>query len=191
MPIYHLFMEAAYEIGRQSRAHHACTVPLQRRPDAKGVERQDARRRASASRAFRARFKTLVSGTHGSDQGGIVVTHRDPERVLGPIGTFHSAHWGGVTILDRKTGPSRARPDSDVVRGARLYTKKMHEDHPAAAALIGSPSDKSSIRTAAFAELPFIFHESAPKDEGTVRQVYGLAEKKCAYRFIRRITSWL
>lgn len=185
-PIYHLFMDAAYEVGRQ-----VVVITPARFLSNAGQTPKAWNTKMLADEHLRVAYFEPDSGKlfpqlADTIKGGIVVTHRDSERVLGPIGTFtrhpalnkilHKVEVAGATSL--VTVVSSGVPNS--------YTKKMHEEHPEAADLIGSPNDKASIRTAAFSELPFIFHESEPEDEQAYVQVYGLAGKKRAYRFIRR-----
>lgn len=185
-PIYHLFMDAAYEVGRQ-----AVIITPARFLSNAGQTPKAWNTKMLADEHLRVAYFEPDSGKlfpqlADTIKGGIVVTHRDSEQVLGPIGTFtrHPALNKIMHKVEATDGASLITVVSSGVPNA--YTKKMHEDHPEAAALIGSPNDKSSIRTAAFTELPFIFHESVPEDEITYAQVYGLAGKKRAYRFIQR-----
>lgn len=185
-PLYHLFMDAAYEVGQQ-----AVIITPARFLSNAGQTPKSWNAKMLADKHLRVAYfepdsSKLFPQLADTIKGGIVVTHRDSEQVLGPIGTFtrHPALNLILHKVETAGSPSLITVVSSGVPNA--YTTKMHEDYPEAAALIGSPNDKSSIRTAAFAELPFIFHESEPSDGRNYAQVYGLADKKRAYRFIRR-----
>jgi hypothetical protein len=185
-PIYHLFMDAAYEVGRQ-----AIIITPARFLSNAGQTPKAWNTKMLADEHLRVAFFEPDSGKlfpqlADTIKGGIVVTQRDSEQVLGPIGTF-ARHPALMNIMLRIEATGGASLISVVSSGVpNSYTRKMHEDHPEAAALIGSPNDKSSIRTAAFTELPFVFHREAREDEEAYTPVYGLAGKKRAYRFIKR-----
>lgn len=185
-PLYHLFMDAAYEVGQQ-----AVIITPARFLSNAGQTPKAWNAKMLADEHLRVAHFEPDSGKLFPDvtdtiKGGIVVTHRDSERLLGPIGTFtrHPALNGVLHKVEAIGDASLITVVSSGVPYA--YTQRMHDDHPEAAALIGSPNDKSSIRTAAFTELPFIFHESEPADGLSYAKVYGLAGKNRAYRLIRR-----
>ena len=85
-PVYHLFMDAAYEVGKKvvlitprASSFNAGFTP-------EGLEREDARRPPSECRHYAPNSDELFPGT--DIKGGIVVTYRDEDRGGEPIGTF-------------------------------------------------------------------------------------------------------
>lgn len=185
-PLYHLFMDAAYELGRQ-----AVIITPARFLSNAGQTPKAWNEKMLADEHLEVAFFEPDSGklfpqVTDTIKGGIVVTRRDSEQVLGPIGTFFR-HPALKTALDKVAIVGEPSLMAIMSSGVPYsYTAKMHEEHPEAAPLIGSPNDKSSIRTAAFSELPFIFHAAQPVDGHGYVQVYGLADSKRTSRYVRR-----
>lgn len=125
----------------------------------------------------------LFPGLADPIKGGIVVTHRDSERVLGPIGTFtrHPALKGILRRVDRASDESLMSVVS--AKGAFRYTDKMFEDHPNASEIIPGGSSNMVV---GFSTLPFLWHVGQPSDDHLYATVHGLDSTRRTSRYIRR-----
>lgn len=181
-PIYHLFMDAAYEIGRQ-----VIIITPARFLSNAGQTPKEWNAKMLADEHLRvAHFEpdsgVLFPGLTDTIKGGIVVTHRDSEQILGPIGTFtrHPALYETLHKVDRANGKSLMAAVSS--KGAFRYTDKMFEDHPNASELIPSGSSNMIV---GLNNLPFLWHIDRPNDGRVYATMHGLDSTKRASRFIR------
>ncbi|OLT21084.1 restriction endonuclease [Ornithinimicrobium sp. CNJ-824] len=182
-PLYHLFMDAAYEIGRQ-----AIIITPARFLSNAGQTPKAWNAKMLADEHLRVAYfepdsGVLFPGLADTIKGGIVVTHRDSEQVLGPIGTFtrHPALNGILHKVDRPNGGSLMAAVSS--KGAFRYTDKMFEDHPNASEMIPGGSSNMVV---GFNNLPFLWRIDRPNDGHVYAIMHGLDSTKRASRFIRR-----
>lgn len=182
-PLYHLFMDAAYEVGQQ-----AVIITPARFLSNAGQTPKVWNEKMLADQHLRVAYfepdsGKLFPGVEDTIKGGIAVTHRDSERVLGPIGTFtrHPALNEIVRKVDRLGGESLAKVVSS--KGAFRYTDKMFEDHPNASAMIPSGSSNMVV---GFNTLPFLWHIDKPDDGHCYTPMAGLDGAKRTSRFVRR-----
>ena len=182
-PIYHLFMDAAYEIGRQV----VIITPARFLSNAGQTPKEWNAKMLADEHLRVAHFEpdsgVLFPGLTDTIKGGIVVTHRDSEQILGPIGTFtrHPALYETLRRVDQANGESLMAAVSS--KGAFRYTDKMFADHPEASELIPSGSSNMIV---GFSNLPFLWHIDRPKDGSVYANMHGLDSTKRASRFIRR-----
>lgn len=182
-PLYHLFMDAAYEVGRQ-----AVIITPARFLSNAGQTPKVWNAKMLADKHLRvAHFEPdsgkLFPEVDDTIKGGIAVTHRDSESILGPIGTFtrHPALDGIVQKVDSVRGESLAEVVSS--KGAFRYTDRMFEEHPEASALIPSGSSNMIV---GFNTLPFLWHTDKPDDGHDYAPMAGLDGIKRTLRFVRR-----
>ena len=184
MPIYHLFMEAAYEVGR------------------KAVLITPARFLFNAGYTPKAWNEKMLSDPHltvphyvpNSDRlfpgtgikGGIAVTYRDEDKNDEPIGTFTKypelnsilhkvASFGQSSIAELGISSGRSY----------RYSDRMHDEHPDAMSILSS-GHQYVIGTHAFQKLPDLYYAEAPDDDLTYTRVLGLNGRGRAARWIRR-----
>lgn len=182
-PIYHLFMDAAYEVG-----HQAIIITPARFLSNAGQTPKAWNAKMLADKHLRVAYFEPDSGKlfpqlADTIKGGIVVTHRDSAKELGPIGTFtrHSALDEILQKVDRANDESLMMEVSS--KGAFRYTDKMFEDHPVASGLIPGGSSNMVV---GFSNLPFLWHTDQPKDGHDYVIMHGLEATKRTCRFIRR-----
>lgn len=182
-PIYHLFMDAAYEVGRQV----VIITPARFLSNA-GQTPKAWNAKMLADEHLRVAYFEPDSGKlfpqlADTIKGGIVVTHRNSDAVLGPIDTFtrHPALNGILQKVKGAKGESLMGAVSS--KGAYRYTNKMFEDHPDASGLI---PDGSSNMIVGFGTLPFLWHVDRPDDGHVYVLMHGLDSTKRASRFVRR-----
>lgn len=182
-PIYHLFMDAAYEVGRQ-----AIIITPARFLSNAGQTPKAWNAKMLADKHLRVAYFEPDSGKLFPQladpiKGGIVVTHRDSEQELGPIGTFtrHPVLNDILHKVDRANGKSLMETVSS--KGAFRYTDKMFEDYPNASEMIPAGSSNMVV---GFSPLRFLWHVDKPNDDHVYATMYGRDSTKRTSRFIRR-----
>lgn len=183
MPIYHLFMEAAYEVGK------------------KVVLITPARFLFNAGYTPKAWNTKMLEDPHltvphyvpnsamlfpGTDiKGGVAVTYRDETATGEPIGLF-TKHPELTSVLHKLGDPTISSISSAFTSSRSYrYTEKMHSDFPQAEGLMPK-GDQFKLNTRAFEQLPFLFHEEQPSDRCTYVRVAGAIKNRRAFRWVRR-----
>jgi hypothetical protein len=182
MPIYHRFMEAAYEVGR------------------KAVLITPARFLFNAGYTPKAWNEKMLSDPHltvphyvpNSDKlfpgtnivGGIAVTYHDEDRSGAPIETFTS--FPDLNSILHKVASIQSDTLASSISSSRSYryTDKMHADHPALADTM-STGEHYKINTRTFEQLSTLYSTNQPSDGQSYVRVLGLAGRARAYRWIR------
>jgi hypothetical protein len=128
----------------------------------------------------------LFPGLTDPIKGGIVVTHRDSERKLGPIGFFarnpelntilHKVQESGDTFIET-LGITSSR--------SYRYTEKLYEDHPEAGAL-RPEGNTALVNTNAFEVFSFLYHAEKPSDGNEYVRLLGVIKNRRAFRWLRR-----
>ena len=181
-PVYHLFMDAAYEVGK------------------KAVLITPARFLFNAGFTPKAWNEKMLADTHltvphyvpNSDDlfpgtiinGGIAVTYRDSDREGEPIGTF--THYPQLnTILHKVVESDIVSMESDITSSRSYrYTAKLYDDNPDARALRPA-GNEALVSTNAFEQFSFLYLVERPHDGQSYVRVLGLDGKKRASRWIR------
>ena len=182
-PVYHLFINAAYEVGK------------------KAVLITPARFLFNAGFTPKAWNEKMLADPHltvphyvpnsdelfpGTDiKGGIAVTYWDEDDDGEPIGTFtkypelngilHKVVESGMDSLGR-VGITSSR--------SYRYTDKLYEDHPEARAL-RPEGNAALVNTNAFEQFSFLYHADKPADGNEYVRVLGLIRNKRLSRWIR------
>ena len=182
-PVYHLFMDAAYEVGK------------------KAVLITPARFLFNAGFTPKAWNKKMLDDPHltvadyvpnsdelfpGTDiKGGMAVTYWDEDLDGAPIGTF-TKYPELSAILDNvtETGYESLEESITTSRSFR-YTSKLYEDHPDLLQLRPG-GNEALVESNAFDQFSKVFHETKPEDGGEYVRVLGLGNRARVYRWIRR-----
>jgi hypothetical protein len=182
-PVYHLFMDAAYEVGKKA----VLITPARFLFDAGFTPKAwNAKMLADPHLTvphYVPNSNDLFPGT--TINGGIAVTYRDSGRKGEPIGTFtsfpelntilHKVVESGITALER-VGITSSR--------SYRYTDKLYIDHPDLLAL-RPKGNEGLVETNAFDQFSKVFHESKPEDGHEYVRVLGLRNRARVYRWIR------
>lgn len=181
-PVYHLFMDAAYEVGR------------------KAVLITPARFLFNAGLTPRAWNEQMLADEHlsvpvyvpssgklfpGTDiKGGIAVTYRDEDRKGEPIETF--TKYPELNEIRQKVVAGHPSSLSSQVSSGRAYayTQMMHDEYANASGVMSSDA-QFRISTNTFEQLAFIYKEVEPSDEESHTRVLGLIKNKRVFRWIR------
>lgn len=183
MPIYHLFMEAAYDVGR------------------KAVLITPARFLFDAGYTPKAWNEKMLNDPHlsvpvyvdnsdklfpGTDiKGGIAVTYRDDDRSGAPIETFTKYQELNAVLHKVSIGSSCSLASAITSSRSYRYTEKMHADHPDAIGMM-SAGEQYKINTRTFEQLSFLYETDRPDSGNDYARVIGLIANKRMFRWIRR-----
>ena len=182
MPVYHLFMQAAYEVGR------------------KAVLITPARFLFNAGYTPKAWNEKMLSDPHltvshyvpnsdklfpGTDiKGGIAVTYRDEDKTDEPIGTFTKSPV--LNEILHKVPFGKSGSIASVITSSRSYryTDEMHADYPDALNTM-SAGEQYKINTRTFEQLSFLYFDECPANNYAYVRVLGLIKNKRVSRWIR------
>ncbi len=184
-PIYHQFMDAAYEVGTKvvliTPARFLFSAGFT--PKAWN-EKMLADEHLSVAH-FESNSNRLFPSLTDPIKGGIAVTYRDSERKLGPIGFF--ARYPELnTILNKVLEVANESLEAIGITSSRSYryTNKLYEDHPEARAL-RPKGNAALVNTNAFEQFSFLFYADRPSDGAEYVRVLGLIRNKRLFRWIR------
>lgn len=181
-PIYHLFMDAAYEV-----AHKAVLIT-------------PARFLFNAGFTPKVWNERMLADTHltvphyvpnsdelfpGTDiKGGIAVTYRDDSREVDPVGTF--TKYPELNSVLHKVIESHDPFIAREITSSRSfrYTTDLYEAHPELLAL-RPKGNEALISTNTFAQFQTVLLRTKPEDGGSYSRILGLDGRNRDYRWIR------
>lgn len=181
-PVYHLFMDAAYEVGTKAILITPARFLFNAGFTPKAWNEKMLADPHLTAPIYVRDSSELFPGT--KIRAGIAVTYRDDSRVGVPIGTF-TAYPELNTILHKVLESGAAFIDGDVSSGrAYAFTQAMHDGRPEASGLMSSDA-QFRVSTNAFEQLAFLFHETRPDDGGKYVRLLGVIKNKRLFRWIR------
>lgn len=183
MPIYHRFMEAAYEVGARAVLITPARFLFNAGYTPKAWNQKMLNDRHLSVSHYVPNSDDLFPGT--DIKGGIAVTYWDEMRDGDPIDTFTS--FPELNGILHKVNGAHADSLASVVTSSRsfAYTDRMHANYHEAVASMAK-GEQYKINTKAFELLPFLYTESMPGDDHEYAQVLGLIKNKRFTRWIRR-----
>jgi Eco57I restriction-modification methylase len=182
-PVYHLFMDAAYEVGK------------------KVVLITPARFLFNAGFTPKAWNTKMLADPHltvphyvpnsdelfpGTDiKGGIAVTYWDENNDGEPVGTF-TKYPELNAILQKVVESGMASLERVAITSSRSYryTDSLYENHPEARAL-RPEGNAALVNTNTFEQFSFLYHADKPADGNEYVRVLGLIKNKRVTRWIR------
>lgn len=185
MPVYHQFMDAAYEVGQ------------------KAVLITPARFLFHAGHTPKAWNKKMLADPHltvpvyvsdsallfpGTDiKGGVAVTYRDETSFHEPIGMF-TKYQELNQILHKISEVDQSSLMDAGITSTRSYgyTDSFYDASPEASALRpqGPKGDLAIIRTNTFEQFSFLYYEEKPSDGGIYTRVFGRLQNQRVFRWI-------
>lgn len=184
-PIYHQFMDAAYEVGTKA----VLITPARFLFNAGFTPKAWNEKMLADEHLSVAHYESDSNGLFPSltdpIKGGIAVTYRDSERKLGPIG-FFTKHPELNTILHKVLESGTAFIETLGITSSRSYryTDKLYVDHPDA--LVLRPEGNTAlVNTNAFEQFSFLYHPERPNDGDEYVRLLGVIKNKRFYRWIR------
>ncbi len=180
-PIYHLFMDAAYQIAEKA----VLITPARFLFDAGQTPKPWNRKMLDDPHLtvplYEPDSKRIFPGP--DIKGGVAVTYWDATSAGPPIGTFSQS--GPLVRIATKVAEANEKSLRDVIQSKSAYnwTPVMHEEHPEAASLM-SANATYTLSPKAFVQLDFLFsREPLPHDAS--RMVLGLIGGKRTTRWVK------
>jgi hypothetical protein len=182
-PVYHLFMDAAYEVGKKAVLITPARFLFNGGFTPKAWNEKMLADRHLTVPHYVPNSDDLFPGT--TINGGIAVTYWDEDHDGEPIGTF--THYPELdTILHKvaETGYESLEQFITTSRSFR-YTSKLYEDHPDLLAL-RPKGNEALVESNAFDQFAKVFHKAKPEDGHEYVRVLGLENRARVSRWIRR-----
>lgn len=183
MPIYHHFVDAAYEIGDKA----VLITPARFLFDAGYTPKAWNRKMLDDEHlTVEHYYPSSAEIFPGTDiKGGIAVTLRDTSRVVQAIGMY-TKHPELNDILNRLKDNEHESISSLMTSSRSFrYTTKMHEDFPDAKKDM-LKGDYYKLTTKTFQQLPFLYTSEPPADSDNYYRVFGLVGTDRTSRWIKR-----
>ncbi|MCK6067616.1 MULTISPECIES: Eco57I restriction-modification methylase domain-containing protein [Microbacterium] len=183
-PIYHRFMDAAYEVGTKV----VLITPARFLFDAGFTPKAWNEKMLADEHLKVAYFESdsnrLFPSLADPIKGGIAVTYRDSERTLGPIG-FFAKHPELSSILQKVLTLQGESAQLEITSSRSYrYTNKLYEDHPEASAL-RPDGNAALVNTNAFEQFSFLYHSDEPADGAGYVRILGVIKNRRFFRWIR------
>ena len=183
-PVYHLFMDAAYEMGEKVLLVTPARFLFNAGFTPKAWnEKMLADPHLSVS-IYVSNSSELFPGT--DIKGGIAITYRDPERLGEPIGTF-AKHPELDTIIQKvAASPGMGSIESEITSSRSYrYTSALYDDHPELRAL-RPVGNEGLISTNTFAQFGKVLADEQPIDGVAHSQLLGLDGRDRKFKWIPR-----
>lgn len=183
MPIYHLFMDAAFEVADQAVLITPARFLFNAGYTPKAWNEKMLADPHLSVPIYVRDSSDLFPGT--KIRAGIAVTHRDASRDGTPIGTFTA--FPELNSILHKVVESKYEPLETLgltTGRSYRYTDQLHEEHPNATKLL-SAGHQYVIGPHAFQRLPFLYTPAKPSDSHEYVQVLGRDANRRVFRWIR------
>jgi hypothetical protein len=182
-PIYHRFMDAAYEVGNRVVLITPARFLFNAGFTPKAWNEKMLADEHLTVPHYVANSDELFPGT--DIKGGVAVTFRDQATAGTPLGTF-TKYPELNDILHKVAARGGASIESHVTTGRSFrYTQRMHEENPQASGLMSSDA-QYQVSTNAFEHVAFLFHDEHPDDGHEYVRVFGRFQGSRVFRWIRR-----
>lgn len=179
-PIYHEFMDAAYEVGEKVELVTPARFLFNAGSTPKEWNRKMLDDAHLKVELYEADASTMFPGT--DIKGGVAVTYRDSVRDFGAIGTFTA--FEELNSILRKTQQMFSTGLDTIVtnRGTYRFSQLTYDEHPEEMKRISD----SRILSSAFERFPELFFAEKPQDENEYISIYGKEGGKRVYRWLRK-----
>ena len=118
-------------------------------------------------------------------KGGVCITYRDKAKTFGAVGVF--IPFNELQSIVKKVTKKADKYMNDIVGSQNMYcfTEQLHQEYPDIKEKL-SAGHAYDVVTSVFNSIPEIFYERMPRDGKEYIRLYGLANGKRAYRWVRR-----
>lgn len=184
-PIYHRFMDAAYEIGTKAVLITPARFLFDGGLTPKAWNQKMLADEHLSVAHYESDSSRLFPSLTDPIKGGIAVTYRDSERTLGPIG-FFIKHPELTTIRHKvlESGTSFIETLGITSSRSYRYTNKLYEDHPEALGM-RPVGNTALVNTNAFELFSFLYYAEKPGDGSEYVRVLGVIKNRRAFRWLR------
>lgn len=182
-PIYHKFLENAYEIADVVEMIHPARFLFNAGSTPKEWNRKMLEDEHLKVLYYEQDSSKVFANT--DIKGGVAITYHDKGKDYGAIEIF-TAYMELNDILKKILNYSHFEKFSDIVvtRTAYRLTDKMHEDYPEAIKQL-SEGHAYDMSTNIFERLPQIFYDEKPNDAFSYIQILGRENGERVYKYIR------
>ena len=183
-PVYHKFLESAYEIGEVVEMIHPARFLFNAGSTPKQWNERMLQDPHLKVLYFEQDSSKVFSNT--DIKGGVAITYHDKSENIGAIGIL-TAYKELNDILKKVNGQDTFLSFSRIVitRTAYRLTNKMHEDYPDAIKQL-SNGHAYDMSTNIFERLPQIFFDKKPNDGEEYIQILGRANNERVYKYVRK-----
>ena len=180
-PIYHLFMDGAYEIGDKVELIHPARFLFNA-----GSTPKAWNQKMLADSHLKVLFHEQVSNkvfANTDIKGGVVVTYHDVTKDYGAIGIY--TIFPELNSIKNKAAPKANEQSlSDIIyTQCRFNLDTLYTDYPTLRSVIGSDGKDKRFRNNSFEKIPVFSENQTSKDD---IQVLGILKNKRVWRFISR-----
>lgn len=182
-PVYHLFMDAAYEMGEKVMLITPARFLFNAGFTPKAWNEKMLADPHLAVPIYVPNSSELFPGT--DIKGGIAITYRDSEHPGEPIGTFtHHPEMDSIVQKVAAGGGESLESEITTSRSYR-YTEALYTDHPELRALRPA-GNEWLISTNTFAQLGAVLAAEQPNDDKVYSQLLGLDGRDRRFRWLLR-----
>ncbi|MFS0712257.1 Eco57I restriction-modification methylase domain-containing protein [Microbacterium sp. 2P01SA-2] len=182
-PIYHQFMDAAYEVGTKVVLITPARFLFNAGFTPKAWNEKMLADPHLSVPVYVRDSSQLFPGT--KIRAGIAVTYRDADREGEAIGTFTPfPELNSILHKVRESGTEFIESLGITSSRSYRYTDKLYEDHPEALEL-RPEGNAALVNTNAFELFSFLFHENPPAGGNEYVQILGVIKNKRFRRWIR------
>ncbi|WP_417085385.1 Eco57I restriction-modification methylase domain-containing protein [Lancefieldella rimae] len=179
-PIYHEFMDAAYEIGEKVELVTPARFLFNAGSTPKPWNQKMLKDRHFKVEYYEADASRMFPGT--DIKGGVAITYRDESQNFGAIGTF-TAFTELDSILRKTERHNFVGLDSIVTnRGVYRFSQIVYDEEPEEMKKVTD----SRILSGAFERFPRFFIKNKPNDGYEYILIFGKYEGQRVYRWIRK-----
>jgi len=184
-PIYHRFMDAAYEVGTKAVLITPARFLFDGGLTPKAWNEKMLTDEHLSVAYYESDSNRLFPSLTDPIKGGIAVTYRDSERKVGPIG-FFAKHPELNTILHKVQESGNAFIETLGITSSRSYryTNKLYEDHPEALTM-RPVGNTALVNTNAFELFSFLYHAEKPNDGNEYVRLLGVIKNRRVFRWLR------
>ena len=183
-PIYHNFMDAAYNIGKKV----SLITPARFLFDAGSTPKSWNRKMLSDPHLKVLYYEQSSQNVFPNTdiKGGIAITYRDQKNEIGPIDTF-TPYDEMKYVLNKIENNLNSMKMSDLYFSSGVYrlTGKIQNDFPNEPEAL-KRGDGYEAKTNIFEKLDFVFHEKKPSDNSEYFQMIGRLSNKRVYRWVKK-----
>lgn len=178
-PVYHLFMDAAYDVADKVELIHPARFLFNRGSTPKEWNRKMLD--DPHFKVLRYEPKSAVFFDGVDIKGGVAITYRDTTRDFGSITTF-TAFPELNGIVKKAAAPSEDESLSSIVyTQTRFDLERLYEEHPECRAAIGSGGKDKRLRNNTFDKIPLFTDKQ--QDESDIK-ILGLQKNKRVWKYI-------
>ncbi|MFW6775135.1 Eco57I restriction-modification methylase domain-containing protein [Nocardioides sp. CPCC 205120] len=182
-PIYHLFMDAAFEVSERTVLVTPARFLSNAGQTPKSWNQKTLADEHLSVAIFEPSSSTIFPGT--AIDGGIVVTYRDATRVIGPIGSQSYLSDIAKSLVDAVESRSSLSLASTITEHPCSWNEQVFVDHPELRERI-PVSSGLRMKTNTFERMDEVCLQSDPMDGHEHVRILGLANRKRAERWVRK-----